>query len=153
MALALWRPRRGLVRRSPVRDLVREVDDLFDRFFADWSWPWDSGRASGPAIDMIDRRDEVLLRVDVPGLTEKDLHVDVSNGVLTISGTRREDREEREDDYYCAERWVGAFSRSVTLPSGIDADAIKATLKQGVLEIRLPKTKDAAGKTIEIKAA
>jgi HSP20 family protein len=153
-ALALWRPKRGLARRGPARDFVREVDDLFERLFGDWTWRWDGGSVgSAPAVDMLDRRNEVILRVDVPGLREKDITVNVSNGVLTICGARKEEREEHDEDYYCAERWTGAFSRSVTLPSGIDADGIKATLKHGVLEIRLPKTKDAAAKWIEVKAA
>jgi HSP20 family protein len=155
MALELWRPKRGVARRSPARDLVREVEDVFDRFFRDWSLPWAGGESRGwaPPVDMIDRKNEILVRVDVPGLSEKDVHVSVDNGVLTISGAREEERESKDEDYYYSERWAGSFSRSLMLPSGVDADGIKATLKHGTLEVRLPKTKEAAGKTIEVKAA
>jgi HSP20 family protein len=65
----------------------------------------------------------------------------------------RYENEENEDDYYRSERWTGSFSWSLPLPSGVDADGITATLKHGILEIHLPKTKEAAGKTIEVKAA
>jgi HSP20 family protein len=155
MALELWRPKRGLARRSPARDLVREMEDVFDRFFRDWTLPWGAGESRGwaPPVDMVDRRNEILVRVDVPGLGEKDVQVSVDNGVLTISGEREEERETKDDDYYCSERWSGSFSRSLTLPAGVDADGIKATLKHGVLEVRLPKTKEAIGRRIEVKAA
>jgi HSP20 family protein len=155
MALELWRPKRALARRSPARDLIREMEDVFDRFFRDWSFPWSAGESRGwaPPVDMIDRNNEVVVRVDVPGLTEKDVHVTVDNGVLTISGQRQGERESTDEDYYYAERWAGSFSRSLMLPSGVDADGIKATLKHGTLEVHLPKTKEAAGKVIEVKAA
>lgn len=154
MALELWRPKRSLARRSPARDLVREVEDVFDRFFRDWSLPW-SGESRGwaPPVDMVDRNNEILVRVDLPGLSEKDVHVSVDNGMLTISGERAEEHESKDDDYYYAERWAGSFARSLALPAGVDADRISARMKHGTLEIHLPKTKDAVGKTIEVKAA
>jgi HSP20 family protein len=91
-----------------VRDLVREMEDTFDRCFRDWSLPWAGGESRGwtPAVDMIDRNNEIIVRVDVPGLSKKDVHVSVDNGVLTISGTREEERESNGDDYYYAERWA-----------------------------------------------
>jgi HSP20 family protein len=151
MALELWRPR-GLA-RSPLRGIAREMEEAFDRFFRDWPRLWGEGREMGLAMDVIDRRDEVLVRVDVPGVSEKDLEVTVDNGVLTIRGQRREEVEDKAEDYYAAERWSGAFSRSLTLPAAVDADRIKATLRHGVLEIRLPKAKEAVGRRIEVKAA
>ena len=155
MALALWRSKRGLARPSPLRDLAPRIEDLFDRFVRDWPWPGLTGESRGwaPAADMVDRKNEVVVRVDVPGLSEKDLNVSVDNGVLTISGERTEDWETQGDDYFCSERWAGRFFRTLTLPQGVDAEGIKATLKHGVLEVHLPKTKEAAGKRIEVKAA
>jgi HSP20 family protein len=102
---------------------------------------------------MIDRKDHVLIRADVPGLEQKDLRVSVTNGVLTITGERAEEREAKEDEFYCCERWSGSFSRSITLPPGVDADKIQAKFKNGVLEIQAPKSRDAVGKQIEVKAA
>jgi HSP20 family protein len=151
MALELWRPRGPA--RSPLRGIAREMEEVFDRFFRDWPRLWGEGREMGLAMDVIDRRDEILVRVDVPGVSEKDVEVTVDNGVLTVRGQRKEEHEDRDEDYYAAERWAGAFSRAVTLPAAVDADRIKATLKHGVLEIRLPKAKEAVGRRIEVKAA
>lgn len=151
MALELWRPR-GLT-RSPLRGIAREMEEVFDRFFRDWPRFWSEGREMGLAMDVIDRKDEILVRVDVPGVSEKDLEVTVDNGVLTVRGQRKEEVEEKDEDYYAAERWTGAFSRSLTLPTAVDADRIKATLRHGVLEIHLPKAKEAVGRRIEVKAA
>jgi HSP20 family protein len=75
-------------------------------------------------------RNSIVVRVDVPGLTEKDLHVSVDNGVLTISGEREGQHESKDDDYYYAERCAGSFSRSLMLPSGIEADGINAKMKE-----------------------
>lgn len=73
--------------------------------------------------------------------------------MLTVEGERGEEKEAKEGDYYHCERWAGAFTRSLALPSGIDADKIKATFKNGVLEVHIPKAPEAKGKTIEVKAA
>lgn len=151
MALEHWRPRGGLRRRP-------EVETLFDRFVRDWrDWPWgrETGEARGwsPAVDMMDRADEILVRADLPGLEQKDIEVTVDNGILTIRGERRQEEEAREDDYYCCERWSGSFLRSLTLPSGIDPEKIRASFRNGMLEVHIPKSKQAAGKRIEIKAA
>ncbi|HWP83579.1 MAG TPA: Hsp20/alpha crystallin family protein, partial [Terriglobia bacterium] len=74
-------------------------------------------------------------------------------GVLSLHGERKEEKETKEEDYYCCERWAGSFSRSLTLPTGIDTDKVNASFKNGVLEVHLPKTKKAEGKKIEVKAA
>jgi HSP20 family protein len=73
--------------------------------------------------------------------------------MLTIRGNRQEEREAKDEDYYCCERWAGSFSRTMALPSGVDQDKIKATFKNGVLEVHVPKSPQAVGKSIEIQAA
>ena len=93
------------------------------------------------------------LVADLPGLEQKDIRVNVENGTLTIHGSREGEREAKEEDYYCCERWAGSFSRTITLPPGTDAENIKATFKNGVLEVHVPKSSKAAGKTIEVRAA
>jgi HSP20 family protein len=131
--------------------LEREMEDLFGRLPA---WPWgEQERGWAPAVDMIDRKDEIVLRADLPGLEEKDIEVTVQDNVLTIRGERKEETEEKKEDYYYSERSYGAFARALTLPAGVEADKVKATFKQGVLEVHLPKAKEAKGKKIEIKAA
>jgi HSP20 family protein len=133
--------------------MEREMEDVFGRFFRDWPWPRPGGEGRGwaPAVDMIDRKDEVVLRADLPGLEQKDIEVNVEEGVLTIRGERKGEQEVKEDDYYCCERWAGAFSRSTALPPGVDAEKIRATFKNGVLEVHLPKSKEAKGKKIEVR--
>ena len=151
MAMERWQPRWGLAHRSG-RD---PFHDLFGRFFDDWLSPRMSGEVRGwsPAIDMLDRKDEIVLRADLPGLERNDVDVSVENGVLTIRGERRGEEQAREDDYYCCERWTGSFTRTMTLPQGSDPSQIKATFKNGVLEVHIPKTAQAVGRKIEIKAA
>jgi HSP20 family protein len=149
MALERWRPR-GLA-RSPFRELAREMEETFGRFFPAWSeerggYPWT------PAVDMADEKDAIVVKVDLPGLDQKDIEVTVQDGTLTIRGERKEEKEEKKDNYYCSERSYGAFLRSLPLPQGVEADQVKATFKKGVLEVRLPKAKEAKGKTVEIKA-
>jgi HSP20 family protein len=102
---------------------------------------------------MIDKKDEIVLRADVPGLEQKDIHVSVDNGMLTIRGNRQQEHEAKEEDYYCCERWAGSFTRTMTLPSGIDPDKVKATFKNGVLEVHVPKSPKAMAKSIDIQAA
>jgi HSP20 family protein len=152
MALELWRPR--LMARSPFRELARlerEMDDLFGRLPA---WPWgERERGWAPAVDMVDHKEEFVLRADLPGLDEKDIEVTVEDGTVTIRGERKQETEEKKEDYYCSERSYGVFARTLPLPAGVEADKVRATFKKGVLEVHLPKAKEAKGKKIEIKAA
>lgn len=152
MALERWRPR--LMTQSPFLELARlerEMEEMFGRFPA---WPWsDRERGWAPAVDMIDHDDEIVLRADLPGLDEKDIEVTVQGGTLALRGQRKEEKEEKKEDYYYSERSYGAFARTLTLPTTVEGDKVKATFKKGVLEVHLPKAKEAKGKKIEIKAA
>jgi HSP20 family protein len=152
MALQLWRPR--LMARAPFRELARlerEMEDMFGRLPA---WPWgEPERGWAPAVDLIDHKDELVLRADLPGLEEKDIEVTVQDGSLVIRGERKEEKEEKKEDYYCSERTYGMFARTLPLPTGVDADRVKATFKNGVLEVHLPKAAEAKGRRIEVKAA
>lgn len=144
------------MRGGPWREMARmeqEMDELFRKF------PGESpllpfggeGRAWAPSVDMIDRTEELLVRADLPGLEQKDVEVSVEDGMLTIRGERKEEKEAKEGDYYCCERWAGAFARTVALPAGIDTDKVKAAFRNGVLEVHLPKTKEAKARKIDIK--
>jgi HSP20 family protein len=121
----------------------RDFEGLAARLFRDRS----------PAVDMFNGRDEVLVRVDLAGLRERDIEVSVENGTLTIRGERKEAHEASEENYYCGERWSGSFGRSLVLPPQVDAEKIRATFKNGILEIHLPKIKEAMGRRIQIEAA
>jgi HSP20 family protein len=141
--------------RRPFTELARmerEMEDVFGRFFpAVRTWAG-MERAWTPAVDMREEKDEIVVKADLPGLDDKDIQVTVQDGTLTIRGERKEEKEEKGEEYYYAERAYGAFVRSLPLPAGVEADKVKATFKKGVLEVHLPKAREARGHTIEVKA-
>ena len=153
MAIERWNPRRNLF-RSRQREFggLPRLDDVFDQLMPAFSAAGES-RMVSPDIDVIDRKDELVVRADLPGLEEKNVQVEIRDGELTIRGERTEEREEKTEDYYRAERWEGSFYRSLELPPSVDTERAEAKFKNGVLEIHLPKTKETKGKKIEIKAS
>jgi HSP20 family protein len=139
---------------NPLRDLARAERDMEELFGRPLRWPFGNGeRGWVPAVDMIDGKDEIVLRADLPGVEEKDIEVTVEDGALTIRGERKEEREETKDTYYFSERTYGAFARTLTLPAGVERDKVKAIFAKGVLEVHLPKAKEAKGTKVEVKAA
>jgi HSP20 family protein len=130
-----------------------EVERLFDRLMT-FNWPlWGEEQFKNirvPQMDVIDRDMEVLIRVEVPGVEKENLDISVSDNTLSIKGsTRREVKEETEDFYRC-EISQGNFSRSMILPGGVDSSKISASLKDGVLEVNLPKTEDVQRRSVPI---
>ncbi len=134
----------ALIRWEPVRELntiQTEMNRLFNSFF-------DSPAAAGgpdparrwiPAMDLVQSGDEFVLRADLPGLAERDVQIELQDGVLTISGERKVEHDDQSKGYLRVERSWGAFSRSLTLPEGIDPEAVRASFARGVLEVRIPK--------------
>jgi HSP20 family protein len=92
-----------------------------------------------PAMDLVEGDDQFLLRADLPGLSEDDINIEFRDNTLTISGERKAEHEQRERGWYRLERQYGRFSRSLSLPEGVDADAVAARFEHGVLEVRIPK--------------
>jgi HSP20 family protein len=92
-----------------------------------------------PAIDVIEDESHYVLRADLPGLTDQDVSIELENNVLTVSGERKSEHEERKAGYYRLERSSGSFRRALRLPEGVDPEAVKATFEHGVLEVRVPK--------------
>jgi len=147
----------------PLANLRREMDRLFDDF--EWgSWRLPSPRLFGvepfwrgdvswgkvPAVDVTDTEKTYEVTAELPGMDEKNVEVKFANGVLTIKGEKKEEKEEKKKDYHLSERRYGAFQRSFTVPDGIDADKIDATFKDGVLTVSLPKTAEAQKKEKQI---
>jgi HSP20 family protein len=136
----------ALIRWEPVGELntiQNEMNRLFNTFFESPA-PGNGGTGSGsrrwiPAMDLVENGDEFVLRADLPGLSESDVNIELEDNVLTISGQRRAEHEERKEGYFRVERASGSFSRSLTLPEGVDPEAVKAHFDKGVLEIRIPK--------------
>ena len=148
----------ALVRWDPVREidsLQGEMNRLFSTFF---DTPTGAGSGNGgtatrrwiPAMDLVETGEHFVLRADLPGIAEGDVSIEVENDVLTISGERRTETEETHEGYYRLERSMGAFSRSLTLPDGIDAEAVTATFDKGVLEVRIPKPVQAQPRKVQI---
>lgn len=138
-----------------------EMDRLFERFEHGWPrLPSQLLRRSArdmmvPELDVHENAKQLAIEVDLPGVAEKDVTVTLANGVLTIKGERKSEHEEKDENYYLAERSYGAFERSLRLPDTIDEGKIEARFDKGVLRVTALKKPDAAmaEKKIEIKTA
>jgi HSP20 family protein len=126
----------------------REVDRLFDAFFGDEG----QARRWVPPMDLVEAEDHFVLKADLPGLAEGDVTIEIQDGTLRISGERKSEHEQREKGWYRVERSFGSFSRSLTLPDGVDPDAVTAEFDRGVLEVRIPKPEERQPRRIAIKS-
>jgi HSP20 family protein len=161
--------RRSLSPWQPFESLRQEIDRLFDdvtrgfaglpsyRRLADFgpSWPWESTTSVAvPAVDVAEKEKEYQITAELPGLDESNVQVTLVDDVLTITGEKQEEKEEKDKNYHLSERRYGSFQRSFQLPPGIDQGKIEANFRNGVLTVLLPKAPDAQTKTkkIAIKA-
>jgi HSP20 family protein len=147
----------ALVRWEPVRELntiQHEMNRLFNTFFDTSTGPNGNGNGTArrwiPAMDLVETEDTFVLRADLPGLAEEDVKIEVHDNVLTISGERRFESEVTKDGFHRLERGSGNFARSLTLPEGVDADAIAAAFDRGVLEVRIPKPEERKPRRVQI---
>jgi HSP20 family protein len=145
MTIVRWEPLREL------NSLQSEMNRLFNTAF-------DSG-SSGPALqrwvpamDLVESGEQFVLRADLPGMSEEDIQIELEDGTLTVSGERKAEHEQREEGFHRVERSFGTFARSLTLPKGIDGDAVSASFDRGVLEIRIPKPEERKPRRISIAA-
>ena len=104
-----------------------------------------------PSIDVYEEKDSVVVKAELPGMTKGDIEVNLEGENLTIKGEKKEDTEVKEDNYYRRERSYGSFLRTVALPSEVKQDEVKASFKDGILEIRMPKTEAAKKKSVSVK--
>jgi len=150
---------RGLTLFRP----LEEAEQLFERLLPrDWlppiarNWPMWGGFTAVPDIrvpkvDVVDRDKEVLVRLEVPGVDKKDLEVSVSGSSLIIKGSTKRETKEESPDYFRCEIAQGNFARTLALPEGVDPAGVTASLKDGLLEIVLPKTEDVQRRSVEVK--
>lgn len=132
---------------SPLTPLRREIERMFD----DWTWPRSLDfEPLSPPIELTESDDEVVVRAQVPGLKKDDLEIELIDGGLTIRGETRDTKEEKKKSFYRSEFRYGRFSRTIPLPSGVDATKAKAKLDSGVLELHVPKTEEAKKHTRRI---
>lgn len=147
----------SLVRYQPFSSLTRrfwpdleEMGETLDRLMGDFPFRVSSWY---PAVDIIEREKEFLVRAELPGLEAKDVKVELRDGTLTISGERKEEHESENGHYRRVERSHGRFYRSFVLPQAVDAEKVEAKSKDGILEIVLPKSEKALPKRIPVKGA
>jgi HSP20 family protein len=124
-------------------DFDRLFNQFFDRNQAAQRWV--------PSMDLVEYDDHFLLRADLPGLGEDDVSIEVRDNTLTLSGERKAEHEDRQRGYYRLERQYGKFSRALSLPEGVNAEAIEANFDHGVLEVTIPKPEERKPRRIEIK--
>jgi HSP20 family protein len=146
MSLMRWRPTRDLV------GIREEMNRLFDSFFnglperrrglleGEWA----------PSIDVAETDDEVVVTAELPGVKQEDVDITVAEDVLTLKGTKKEEKEIKKENYHRIERSYGSFQRSVSLPAGVQANEAKATYKNGVLHVTIPKAEETKPKQIKI---
>lgn len=152
---------------TPMENLRRDFNRLFEDFGDLWRspirhallgpdslWSGELTWAAAPAVDIAEKDKAYEITAELPGMDEKHVEVKVANGMLTIKGEKREEKEEKKKDYYLSERRYGSFERRFQIPEGVDGDKIDATFKKGLLTVTLPKTAaaQAAEKKIPIKA-
>lgn len=127
----------------------------FNRLFDELSTGWNSFAEleTMPRIDVRDTKKALVVTVELPGIAQEDIKIDVDDDVLTISGEKRSEKETEEGDLRVSERSYGTFSRSISLPRSIDADKIQATMSNGVLKVMAPKNGGATAKSIKIQSA
>lgn len=143
----------GLLRFTPhnnLRDIQRGIDHVFDDFFR----PLGEERTAlwNPRVDFSETDDAYLIRADIPGVKKEDIDINVQDGTLSISGERHQESTETDEKHNIlrAERSVGRFYRSFSLPSTVDVDAIEAKVEDGVLNVRVPKAEEVKPRKIEV---
>ena len=153
MAVERWRPFGTFMERGePFRDIQSEMNRLFDSFFGR---PTATATGTGsrvwmPVVDMYETNDDLVLDFEIPGVREKDISLSITGDLLTVRGERQFHQELKDDNYYHVERAYGKFERSVQLPMPVQADRVKATYRDGVLEVKLPKAEEVRSKEIKI---
>lgn len=145
MAIIRWKP------ESNLWSLREDMNDLFDSFF---------GRALerregiwSPAVNVTENKDAVVVTAEVPGLKKEDISISMHDNVLTLKGEKKQEKIQEDENYHCVERSFGSFNRSFTLPTMVDSAKVKASYKDGILTVELPKKEEAKPKEISINVS
>ena len=146
MTLIKWQPK-------PM-NVFDDMDTMIHSFFnTDWNFPVRDTRNWSPAVDVKETDNLFILTADIPGLTKKDIKVNVADGKLSISGERTYETDQENDNYHHRERRFGTFDRSFNLPDTVDEEKISASFKIGILNVSLPKHENILPKEREIKVS
>jgi HSP20 family protein len=146
MSIMKWRPTRDLL------NIREEMNRLFDDFFTGWP-ERRKGLLDGewaPSIDVAETENEVVVTAELPGIKQDEVDITITDDVLILKGEKKEEKEIKKENYHRIERSYGSFQRSVSLPTGVQSDKAKASYKDGILKINVPKAEEAKPKQIKI---
>jgi len=146
---------RAVGRWSPRTEMERIFDDFFRDFRELAAWNPQSMlslTSAFPTVEMYEEKEKFVVKVDTPGLEKEDIRISITDHTLQLRGEIRQEEEREERNYIYSERVYGAFSRDIPLPSAVNADQVRATVKNGVLTIELPKSKEAMPKEIKVES-
>jgi HSP20 family protein len=152
MSVMRWR-NQGLEPWSSARDIDEvqsEMNRLFDSFFGRPTQSGVSERVWAPVADMHETKDELVIKLDLPGMNEKDIQLSITGDLLSVRGQRLQTQEVKEESYYRSERWAGRFERTFQLPIPVQTEKVRATYRDGVLTVTLPKVEEVKPKDIKI---
>jgi len=145
-----------ITRWDPFREFVT-IQDRMNRLFRDSFGPEGTNEAEAlrattfaPPVDVYEDEHNVTLKIEVPGIDEKDIDVRIENNTLTVHGERKFEKEEKEENYRRVERQYGSFTRTFTLPSTVDQESVQADYERGVLKVKLAKKAEAKPKQIKV---
>ncbi len=141
--------RKGFIMRPVLEGIEREIERIFDEFFGA---PLIEGKqySFSPSLDIYEDEKSIIIKVDVPGMSQKDVSVEIQDNILTIKGERKEEEEMKQKNAHIIERRYGKFIRRVSLPENVEADKTKAKIKDGVLTITIPKKEEEKKKVLNI---
>lgn len=153
---------KAVVPRRPFMDLARweqDMDRMMDDFFGRRMRPWWPERwlrsaeldLKAPAVDLFEEKDDLVVKAELPGIDKDNIEVNLADQTLTIKGEKKKQEEVKEENYFRSERSYGSFLRSLVLPKEVRGDKVKATFKDGILEVRLPKSDEAKAKEVKVK--
>jgi len=145
MELVPWKP------FGAVGVLRKEKEDFWDKFFGGRLWPAMPEMEWFPSADVSETKDNLVVKLELPGMDSKDVTVSVTDDLLSIKGEKKQEQEEHDERRHSVERYYGSFQRSFRLPRGVKTDKIEAGFDKGVLKIVVPKSEEAKKKEIEIK--
>jgi len=148
----------ALMKWSPPKEIERWFEEFLEEPFLPRAWRRFTSlkklrelEGISPAVDMYDKKDEIVVKAEIPGVEKENVRISLSDNMLTIKGETKKEEEVKEEDYYYSERSYGSFARTLSLPSKVKSDKIKASFKNGILEIHLPKAEEAKPKEIKIE--
>lgn len=154
MALIKWNGREVWEPFQELEDIQREMNRLFDRSLIPTrqpSFPAAELKEWLPPMDIVEEKDRILVRTDIPGMKQEEIHVEVEDGALVIKGERKREQESKEGQVHRVERSYGSFFRSFTLPTSVDEAKVSASYKNGVLEVALPKKEGTKPKPVKVE--